>query len=83
MAYLTKSNPNFEATFLMPNENTGESVWVFVSKIGGGTLGREYDGCWDVKVVDFDQKELFSDEIYTSLPRSHRKMAHLAVESYL
>lgn len=44
----------------------GEHV-VFVSKIGGGTVGRRYDGAWDIEI--FDAAPVTNDDGETVLVR--------------
>ena len=81
MVYLTKGNPNFEAIFLALNETTEEHVWVHVSKVGGGTLGHEYEGAWDVKVTGLGSNEgLLHETLYTDTPRTHRQVSDMAVK---
>jgi len=81
MVYLTKGNPNFEAIFLSLDETTGKHVWVHVSKVGGGIIGHEYEGSWDVKVTSLDSgEELLHETLYTYTPRTHRQVSDMAVK---
>lgn len=53
---------------------------VRVSKDGGGTVGREYDGTWTVTVMNGPVFMLDNDEIRTGTPKTHAQVAEIAVD---
>jgi hypothetical protein len=61
---------------------------VRVSKVGGGTIGREYTGHWDVRIENRDGDVVWEtvpcliDKVYTSTPTQHSGAAFLSVHHY-
>lgn len=53
---------------------------VYVSKDGGGTLGKRYEGDWTVTVMNGPVHVLDNDVITTGTPKTHREVAYLATE---
>jgi hypothetical protein len=60
------------------SDNTGKPYWVYVSKVGGGTLGEMYAGTWEV-VIQEDGKTLLNQEIITGTPHDHWSIAYIAI----
>lgn len=58
----------------------GTSLWAQVSKVGGGTPPRQYDGEWDVilRSVTRDGSILLDGKIRTPLPTTHASAAVIA-----
>lgn len=56
----------------------GDAV-VEVSKVGGGTLGRRYEGDWEVTVA-INGVIVIDDVITTGTPKNHPQVADLALE---
>jgi hypothetical protein len=53
---------------------------VEVDKVGGGTLGRKYDGNWIVS-VESGGTFLYDNEIlHTETPKTHEEVAYLAAD---
>ena len=57
---------------------TGDSV-IRVTKIGGGTLGRRYDGDWEV-TVSVSGTVVLDDVLTTGTPKTHSEVAWLALD---
>jgi hypothetical protein len=59
----------------------GEAMYdgstVLISKVGGGTLGRAYDGYWHYSVSRRDRHMVGSD-LYTGSPTTHYSAARIA-----
>ena len=70
-------------------ESTGDHEFVLdpgdgnlyhVSKVGGGTLGREYDGAWYYTITTGNGRELVhGDNLETPAPRTHLQVARWLV----
>lgn len=52
---------------------------VYVSKVGGGTLGHMYDGDWEV-IVQLGGVTVMDDIISSNVPKYYYQIADLAVE---
>lgn len=64
----------------MSEYTTTEGLLVItVDKIGGGTVGRSYDGDWEVTVSE-PAMMVLDDVITTGTPKTHREVAELATE---
>lgn len=58
-----------------------DGLRVYVNKVGGGTVGKEYAGeDWFVTVMNGDVFELDNDVLYVGTPTTHHKAARLAAE---
>lgn len=53
---------------------------VFVDKVGGGTLGKAYEGDWEVTVSNGPTYLLDNAIIGTGTPKTHAQVARLGVE---
>lgn len=51
-----------------------------ISKAGGGTLGRRYDGYWDVVIYDRRGGIAMDDKITTGTPKTHAEMEEIAFD---
>lgn len=51
-----------------------DTTVIKVDKRGGGTLGKEYEGVWDVTVVDAGLV-VFDETVTTGTPKSHHLVA--------
>lgn len=56
----------------------GDAV-VEVSKVGGGILGKKYEGDWEVTVT-IENVVVIDDVITTGTPKNHPQVADLALE---
>lgn len=59
---------------------TINGVWITVDKIGGGTLGRSYDGDWTVSAgfTDFEGERIYDAEtLRTGTAKSHKQVAKI------
>lgn len=56
----------------------GDAV-VEVSKVDGGTLGKKYEGDWEVTVT-IENVVVIDDVITTDTPKNHPQVADLALE---
>ena len=51
-------------------------LWVNISKVGGGTVGKSYEGTWEYQITGPDV--LFSnDDLRTGTPHTHEYVAAL------
>lgn len=57
---------------------TIQGLTISVSKDGGGTLGKSYDGTWTVTVCNGGVFMLANDEFDTGTPMTHEEVAHAA-----
>lgn len=58
---------------------TEEGATVLVSKVGGGTIGRRYDGAWHYSYTRRDHHDEGSD-MWTGSPASHAEVAEMVAE---
>ena len=64
----------------MPEYSTiNDGLYIEVDKVGGGTVGRRYEGDWQVTAKDGDTVILY-DVISTGTPKSHAEVAQMAPE---
>lgn len=54
-------------------------LYVEVNKVGGGTVGRRYEGDWVITVREGDTVVL-NDVITTGTPKVHAEVAEMAPE---
>lgn len=73
----TAKNCPLENTEYRERRNDGRIIEV--SKWGGGTLGKRYDGSWDVRLFDPNGVVLLDDVMQTGTPKNHREVAQLAL----
>ncbi len=50
-----------------------------IAKRGGGTLGKKYDGNWDVVITDRNGRGVLEDTISTSTPKTHAEVEEIAL----
>jgi len=63
----------------------GRRYHVSISKTGGGTVGRRYDGDWSYAIRSQNYRGkllMFGSDLSTGNPSTHREAAELAVEMY-
>lgn len=53
---------------------------ITVDKVGGGTLGRAYEGDWTVSVKNGPVYVYDNDTLTTGTPKTHAAVARLAAE---
>jgi hypothetical protein len=53
---------------------------VTVDKVGGGTLGRAYEGNWTVSISKGERVFFNAANVRTGTARTHHEVASLAVE---
>lgn len=62
---------------------TDDSLTVHVDKLGGGTLGRAYDGSWRYIVTDAAGTELGRGQDFTTgTPKTHAEAAELIADHF-
>lgn len=49
-------------------------VVVEIEKLGGGTLGRAYEGTWRYRVTYPDGREVFGQDLTTGTPKYHAQI---------
>lgn len=57
-----------------------DSTKVGVTKTGGGTIGRSYEGSWEYHVVDNGEHVFCGDNLYTGMPKTHSEVATLVCD---
>jgi uncharacterized Fe-S cluster-containing radical SAM superfamily protein len=57
-----------------------EGLILAVNKLGGGTLGKEYTGQWQVVVYDVTGAWLEEFTVLTGMPHTHEWVAKLVAE---
>lgn len=57
-----------------------DGLRVQVDKVGGGTLGRAYEGRWSVTVQSGPIYVYDNDELTTGMPKTHAQVAEMAAE---
>jgi hypothetical protein len=60
--------------------STIHGLRVEVNKVGGGTLGRAYDGEWFVTVLNGPHYIFDNANLHTGTPKTHREVAEMAVD---
>lgn len=58
--------------------DTGDQVCVY--KIGGGTLGRSYDGLWGYRHTCDDVLIASGENLRTGTPKTHQDVALLVID---
>lgn len=56
---------------------------VMVSKVGGGTLGKAYEGWWSYLVFAEGEVLCKGDDFHVGLPYKHEYVAHLVNEWFM
>ena len=51
-----------------------------VDKVGGGTLGRSYDGGWTVTVMNGDKYIFDEEHLHTATPKTHEAVGEYAYD---
>jgi hypothetical protein len=68
----------FDAEFTVElTERHDTPMRVEIEKIGGGTLGRRYDGTWAYAVTDLNTETVIASgqDLYTGTPKTHAQAA--------
>lgn len=58
-----------------------KALVIGVDKIGGGTLGSEYEGAWEFAVYD-DGEIMFTAVFTTGMPKDHGQAAAIAAQHW-
>lgn len=54
---------------------------VGISKIGGGTVGKAYEGSWEYTFANYISNEYKSgDDLVTGTPKTHQEAAHILID---
>lgn len=53
---------------------------VQVDKVGGGTVGKAYEGRWSVTVENGPMYVYDNDELITGTPKTHAEVARMAAD---
>lgn len=56
----------------------GTYVMAEVSKVGGGTVGRQYAGRWEVRITRDSRIIHECDDLNTGTPKTHEEIARIA-----
>jgi hypothetical protein len=56
----------------------GTHVMVEISKAGGGTVGRRYQGFWSYRITSNGKVVAEGEELHTGMPRTHEEAARIA-----
>jgi hypothetical protein len=57
-----------------------EGLEIFVNKVGGGTLGKSYDGNWEVTVKNGDEFVYDRSLLWTGVSKTHQQAAQYAFD---
>lgn len=58
-------------------------VTVELSKVGGGTVGKAYEGVWVYRVSDADDSTLMEGaDLHTGTPKTHAEVALIVYDFY-
>lgn len=57
-----------------------DGLRIQVDKVGGGTLGRAYEGRWSVIVESGPIYVYYNDELTTGTPKTHAQVAQMAAD---
>ena len=69
--------------------DAGRFCFIFVEKMGGGTVGEEYSGEWDWIIYDHNMARMASAHspnygfIYTGTAKTHQTVASMVLDFYL
>lgn len=65
-----------------PRLEGGERLTVRISKVGGGTVGRAYDGRWHYRVRSADGRKIIAegDDLITPIPKTHREVVLIVLD---
>jgi hypothetical protein len=65
-----------------PEGRRGQDLMVRVSKVGGGTVGRAYDGFWLYRVSYIGSQTVLmeGDDLNTNTPKTHSQAAGLVLD---
>jgi hypothetical protein len=66
--------PEYEAV----GRPLGTHVMVEISKVGGGTLGRRYQGLWNYRITSKGKVVAEGDDLRTGSPATHEEAARIA-----
>jgi hypothetical protein len=53
---------------------------VGVSKVGGGTIGRAYEGFWHYTIVPDQGEVITGSDLFTGTPKNHQEAADLVLD---
>jgi len=76
MSDLDVAMNTYEAVYHFTTEDNSDGYWVAVSKVGGGTVGREYCGRWYASVMSAEGWRLNCYNSDGELDTVHREMSH-------
>lgn len=86
MDIIDQLDEEFEARYHITTDLEPDGYWVWVSKVGGGTIGRLYIGQWMWAVMYGDDGIVDRWDaggngcVHTGVNRSHYQAANLAVD---
>lgn len=84
--FLQDFDSEFEWAEQVYIDKTGEleEVTVYVSKMGGGTVGEKYEGRWLYTLVGSGSSDpkVWGDDFNTGMPHSHRYVARCIAMIY-
>lgn len=67
-------------------DELGEVHYVYVDKIGGGTVGEQYaQEDWDVEIYDASGEMVWASGsgLYVGSPKTHQDVAYIAMDFYI
>lgn len=83
MEHIRSSTPDRDFEFLSsPRLADGRRLTVRISKVGGGTVGRAYDGRWHYRVRSANGRKILAegDDLNTGTPKTHREAAEILLD---
>lgn len=75
---LTVERETGEPEFEWRGRPIGTHVMVEISKTGGGTVGRRYDGMWSYRITSNGKTVAEGDDLRTGTPKTHEEAARIA-----
>jgi hypothetical protein len=57
-----------------------QTVMIYVSKVGGGTVGKSYSGSWAWSCVIDGEETGHGDDLSTGMPKTHAETARLVAD---
>lgn len=83
MEHIRSSTPDSDFEFMtQPRREDGTRLVVRISKVGGGTVGRAYEGRWHYRVRPADGRKILAegDDLNTGTPKTHREAAEILLD---
>jgi hypothetical protein len=72
----------YDSQGYLEHTGTHEDVTVRVAKVGGGTLGKKYEGFWLYTVEADDEFKAWGEDFHTGTAHSHKYVAKMIALIY-